>query len=710
MKIKKKIRFLAAIMAGALCISACGTPKTEEPAASSASSAGTEVQTSEEASGELAGKPWVTSILQGNLSSEKPDVKDDLYTYFNYDFLTEHQEQPASASSPYADELKTTVLDVLKDDTKTSHDLDQMRIFFHQVMDTETLKKTGLSQVQPYLDRIQAVNSLEEMNRLLTADDFPFSPFIVTSISLQDTRETNIVTVNPNLLYSDQFMLGGTYYQDVEDPDMQANIDRTLLRMGSEALMDLSAQGMTPEEIREAYDRMLAFEKPHAKYLDYNGKYSAAEFGAQAKAAAEGFVTLDELCAACPNFPMKGILEKLGMENSPVYSVSKGWPEAFNGVWTEENLDVIKEIAALKVLNETRPYRDQTDINKVYEQTDQPVPDDETVAFKACDNLNTFAIALAETYVNEGLGAKAKERLTNLTQEIIDSYKDLVGQTPWIGEESRERIIEKLDHMTINMLEPADGYYDFSGLELVTTEQGGTLLDNYLKLKQYRLDQESKMVGQSASTSVPWHVINPTMANAFYDPNTNSINIIPGYINSFNYSDDLSKTELLAGIGFTIGHEISHGFDYTGAQYDAYALPTSVFADADLDAFVKKTAELGNYYKGIEIAPEVMVNGDNVVTEAAADLAGLQAVLDITSKSDEITYEDVFQIFAETWAQVITENEMLNYLVDTHPMNHLRINVCSQMFDPIYDIYGVKEGNGMYLAPEARINIWGPKS
>ena len=105
-----------------------------------------------------------------------------------------------------------------------------------------------------------------------------------------------------------------------------------------------------------------------------------------------------------------------------------------------------------------------------------------------------------------------------------------------------------------------------------------------------------------------------------------------------------------------------------------------------------------------------MVNGENVVTEAAADLCGMHAVLEIASKSDTVDYDKFFSTISNGWAQVIPQQTMATQLLDTHPLNNLRINVNAQMFDPIYEKLGVTEGDAMYLAPEQRINIWGPNA
>ncbi len=443
-----------------------------------------------EASGELAGKPWVTSIAQGNLPAEQPEAKDDLYTHYAYDYLAAHQEQSGSQSDDYVTEFKSANLAVIKDGSKTSHDLEQLRIFFNQAADFEKLKETGLSEVQPYLDRIAAVSSIEEMNKLLLAEDFPFSPFILPALSLSDTREVNIVSVNPNLVLCDPLLVGGAYYQDSDDPQKQESIDRTLLIMGSDALVGLSAQGMSSEDVMAAY-------------------------------------------------------KKFGISRSRM--------------------------------------------------------------------RNTWIITAS----------------------------------------TRHR------HLALR------------------------------------------------PTALLWFSIKPSTDNAFYDTTSNPISIYPGYVTSLVYSKEMSDTSILAGIGTTIGHEISHGFDYVGAQFDAYGVPNPMFADADANAFVKKSSELAAYYSGIEVLPGLMVDGDTVNTEAAADLCGMQLVLEIAGKSEGVDYDEFFATYSLMWAQTVPAESLLSLVLDAHPLNNIRTNVSAQMFGPIYEKLGVKEGDGMYLAPDKRINVWG---
>jgi putative endopeptidase len=264
--------------------------------------------------------------------------------------------------------------------------------------------------------------------------------------------------------------------------------------------------------------------------------------------------------------------------------------------------------------------------------------------------------------------------------------------------------------MTLNVLEPTGGYFDYSGIELTPTDKGGTLFSNYLACKQYRYDCEAKLVGAPAIAASPWFSLTPSTLNAFYDGEGNSINILPGFTTTLTYGDKMANEDLLAGIGFAIAHEVSHGFDYLGAQLDAYGQPNHVYSDADVDKFLAKAAALAEYYSGIELQPDVMVDGQNVVAEAGADLSGMQVVMEIASKTDGFDYVKFYESMCKVWAQVLSQRTFPIHATDSHPLNNLRINVNSQMFDPLYDTLGVAEGDGMYLAPEKRLVMWGPKA
>ena len=660
-------------------------------------------------SAELVGKPWVTSVLQGNLPAEVPEAKNDLYTNTAYDYLAAHQtETGGNAMADHSTELRDSVISAIGDESKTGHDLEQLRIFYNQAADTNTLKEIGTSEIKPYLDRIDAVTSLDEMNELLADEDFPFSPFIVATIRANDTQANNIVGINPNFLFSDAALVGGTFYQETDDPIAQKAAQAQIGTMSMFVGYDFQALGMDSEAMGELISKLTEFETKHGKYLEGAGTFVKQEFGAMAETARDSIFTLDEACETCANYPLRETLAKMKKDGAEHYYISRAWLKGFNDVWTEDNLEAIKLMAKAKVLAEVRPYFDHSAVGEDAEQLDMLMGGTDFKPYKACDSLNTFAQVMAKIYVEDYLPANAKERLTDLSQQLVNTYKDLVGNTAWLSDESRQRVTEKLDNLTLNVLEPDGGYFDYSELELVPTNEGGTLFSNYLLCKQYRYDCEAQFIGQPATKAAPWFYIEPTTLNAFYEPESNSINIVPGFVTSLVYADGMSDEDLLAGIGFTIAHEISHGFDYQGAQMDAYGRPNPIFAEEDVEKFTAKTTALADYYSSIELQPGVMANGQNLVAETCADLCGMQAVLEIAGKSQSFDYAKLYKTMGDIWASVIPAPMFATYAADTHPLANLRINVNAQMFDPLYSKLGVVEGDGMYLAPDKRIAVWGP--
>ncbi len=659
----------------------------------------------------LVGKPWVTSVLQGNLPPEVPEAKNDLYTNAAYDYLAAHQmEMGGNAMTDHANELRDSVLSVIADESKTGHALEQLRLFYNQAADTNALKEIGTSEIQPYLDRIDAVTSLDEMNKLLAADDFPFSPFIVATIRSNDTQANNIVGINPNFLFSDAALLGGTIYQETDDPTAQQAAKAQISTMSLFIGYDFQAVGMDSQAVADLLPQLAEFETKHGKYLEGNGTFVKKGFGALAETARDSVFTLDEACETCANYPLRETLAKMKKDGAEYYYISRAWLKGFNDVWTEDNLEAIKLMAKAKVLAEARPYFDHSSSGEEAAQLEALMGGAELKPYKACDSLDTFAQVIAKTYVEDCLPAGTKERLTELSQQLVNTYKDLVGNTAWLGEESKQRVTEKLDNIALNVLEPDGGYFDYSELELVPTNEGGTLFSNYLRCKQYRYDYEAQMIGQPAIKAAPWFNIDPTTLNAFYEFESNSINIMPGFVTSLVYTDGMSDEDLFAGIGFTIAHEISHGFDYQGAQMDAYGRPNPIFVDEDVEKFTAKTTALADYYSSIELQPGVMANGQNLAAETCADLCGMQATLELASKSQSFDYAKFYKTMGDVWAQVIPTPMFAANAADTHPLANLRINVNAQMFDPLYSKLGVVEGDGMYLAPEKRIVVWGPNA
>lgn len=700
---------ISVLTAVSFALSGCSpaAPGSSSVAASTAASASSVAASSQEAPPEPFGKPWQISMLQGTLPDKAPEFKDDIYTHYNYDFLKEYQSKSYTNLVSHANEIDDAIIKAINENKLTGPAYEQLKIFMDQAKDLDTQKRIGFSEVQPYIDMIDAVDSIDKMNELLVSDRFPFTPFIISTLGLYDTRENMAVAVWPNFVFSDLTELG-TYYQETDDANKRQQWDNTLMLKAFGKMIDANLLGIEKEKMQQTVMDIIAFEKAYGKYADSNERYVTGEYGTLAQATKDSFLTLDQLCALSPKMPMKAMLAKCKKDNAEKYVVaSPKWVSALNDLWTEENLETLKLVAKVKVLDETRAFRDQSKTLEMITPDAKLNPD--TVAYSAGKDLNTFAHLFAKIYVEECLGSKAKDRMVKMTKDLVSTYKEMVDKTVWLDDMSAALIQEKLDHLTLNVLEPASGYCDYAGLELTPTDKGGTLLSNYFKLKEYRYEWEAKRIGRKAVADTSWNLVTPLIPNAFYDYSTNSINICPGIITSVVYKEDMDDTELLAQLGYIVGHEISHGFDYMGSQIDAYGQPKPVLSDAALEAFLKKCKSIADYYSAVEYLPGKFINGQTVVAEAAADLSGFQSCLELLKKQGEPDYEKFFKNMTNIWAQSIGKQELEVYAVDSHPLNILRVNVNAQMFDVIYDKFGVKEGDGMYLAPEKRIVVFSDK-
>ena len=205
-----------------------------------------------------------------------------------------------------------------------------------------------------------------------------------------------------------------------------------------------------------------------------------------------------------------------------------------------------------------------------------------------------------------------------------------------------------------------------------------------------------------------WGDIDIIETNAYYEPKDNSINIIPGFFCDVTYRSDMSIEEKYGALGGVIGHEISHAFDSGGAQYDAAGNFNNWWTPEDKAAFDERTGKVIAYFDKIVPFDDGTPNSGKLVnTEATADMGGIKCVLLMAEKIDGFDYDKFFRAYARMWQRMDTL-QMCEWLAtsDSHPLSYQRINVTLQQFDEFLDTYGIKEGDGMYLAPEDRVLIW----
>lgn len=228
------------------------------------------------------------------------------------------------------------------------------------------------------------------------------------------------------------------------------------------------------------------------------------------------------------------------------------------------------------------------------------------------------------------------------------------------------------------------------------------------EIQKYAVEMDLKKVNEKVDREAWADDMLLTDANAYYNMTDNSINIIAGILRGVFYDSDMTEEEKLAGIGQVIGHEISHAFDTMGAQFDKDGNFANWWTEEDYAAFEARAQKPVDYYNTIVPFDDgENYPGSNVKTEAIADMAGMKCMLLIAQEKEAFDYDTFFRTYAEVWKCVITrEYSEYNIYQDPHPAEYLRINVTLMQMPEFYETYGIKEGDGMYMAEEDRISVW----
>ena len=199
----------------------------------------------------------------------------------------------------------------------------------------------------------------------------------------------------------------------------------------------------------------------------------------------------------------------------------------------------------------------------------------------------------------------------------------------------------------------------------------------------------------------------PQEVNASYRATDNSINIPAGILGGAFYDPEASEAEQMGAIGMIIGHEITHGFDENGSQYDKDGNLNNWWTEEDRAAFEERSSKVSDYFSQFEVLPGVYINGELTIGETVADLGGLSCMLEIAKGIDGFDYEAFFKSYARLWKSQMLPNMLeMTVQTDPHPPGYLRTNAIVQQVQEFYDTFGVEEGDGMYLAQDERLAVW----
>jgi putative endopeptidase len=318
--------------------------------------------------------------------------------------------------------------------------------------------------------------------------------------------------------------------------------------------------------------------------------------------------------------------------------------------------------------------------------------------------------ALGKLYVEKHFPPGHKARMEGLVKNLMAAYQTSIDTLPWMSEPTKKEAQAKLAKFSPKIGYPVR-WKDYSKLVIAPDDLVGNVARARALAHAMEIDKLGKPIDREE-----WGMT-PQTVNAYYNPEKNEI-VFPAAILQppfFNAAADDAVN--YGGIGAVIGHEISHGFDDQGSQYDGDGNLRQWFSDDDLKAFKARAAALVAQYAAYEPVKGYPINGELTLGENVADLSGLAIAykayqLSLGGKAapviDGLTGDQRFFLgWAQVWRGKDREAEAIRRLtVDPHSPPGIRGNATLKNQDGFYQAFGVKEGDGMYLPPEARVSIW----
>lgn len=559
-------------------------------------------------------------------------------------------------------------------------------------LDEKRRASDGIAPVQPLLDTISSLKDISDFNNHLVQfveEGYPLPFKMTVETDFMDSSSYCIALFGPSVILPDS-----SYYKD-EMAEQKKQLMPLFISMVEKLLRKTSlSEAEQAQYIKDtlAFDELIAaYVKSNEEWADYVAAYNPM----QKDKAASLFGQLDLSLLISTLFTSS-------FEN--VVITEPRYFEHFKEVFNAETFALYKHWAYVNALLDASSVltEELRDIGSSFSRALSGVavmPSLEKQSYHLASFFFSDPIGLY--YGRKFFGEEAKKDITELVQDIIESWKDRVRTNTFLSAATKDKAILKLSTMKLKLAYPdkTDTLYD-----KLTVDENLSLFENCQRLKKAKnVDQFSKFGTKvdQYKWDMPGH-----MVNACYNPSVNDITFPAAILQAPFYSIKQTRSENLGGIGCVIAHEISHAFDNNGAQFDENGNLNNWWTDEDMSNFKSRTGAMAEQFDGIEL-PWGKVNGSFIVSENIADNGGMAAALQVMHGMKDADYKGFFMNWARIWCQKAKEEyAKLLLSIDVHAPNVLRANITPRNFDEWYTTFDVKESDKMYLPTEKRVLIW----
>lgn len=561
-------------------------------------------------------------------------------------------------------------------------------------LDSEARDAGDLGNAQDFVDEVDAAQSKEQLFEALAAFDreYGFHSFFGINVDVDAQDSDSYVYV---LERTDTGLDREEWFSDEPVTQERVRLYGNLLRILWEQ------NGAAPEEARAKVDSVtVAMKELAASSLTVDEQYDPGKaYHAYTLSDLNGFygdlLSTEEVCELYDASP-----------DDKVVVSDEGLLQATGAFLAAADLSLLKDYVQSCLFMDLSGYSTAAAQQASLENRKERLGLEETTPLEdeLVDTIGEdLAFPCGRLYAAECFQERTRDDIQAMIDDIISVYEKRIGDLAWMGDETKAAAKAKLAAIKANIGVPDSWPQDRSVLEIARPEEGGLYVNNILAIHKVVKDADLARMGTPVDKS-EW-LMAPQEVNAYYDPKTNSITLMAGILQPVFYDPDAPSEQNLGRIGMVIAHEITHAFDSDGSQYDENGNLRDWWTEEDAAQFEALAQQVVDYYAGQEVAG-MAVNGEQTLSENIADLGAVACITEV-AKERGYDLQAVYIAYAQNWAEEIRDEYLAELIAtNTHAPEKVRANAVLSATDGFYEVFGIEEGDGMYVPPQLRPGIW----
>lgn len=611
---------------------------------------------------------------------------DNYYEYINKETIKD-KEDGWSYIDDINKEISKDANNIVKEiiNNPTTNEEKNIKEFYNEYLNIEFRNKNGLKDLELYIDKINKTTNINDFITEAIKLEKELSIELLMSKSIMKDFKTG-----KNILYITPIPMDYGYSSDYYSNETLTTVKNNFKLYNNKLLREYGytageALDIT-NQIDDFYTNLANNSLKQDDLLNTEKYYNIIDKSALSK--------------IYTNLDINKYFNELGLSKIGKLSLvdEKSYQE-LNKYLTNSNLSLWKNIATIKILQTYAEYTTEN-YETIFTKLNKNLLGKEYAREETAYDLikQIYPNEISKNYNNKYLSDDTKNYISNLTNEIIKEYEDMIN-TSWMDNETKSKAVTKLNNIKINIgtnyIKDFSSYYDF--------DSNISLVKNIINLNKVVRAASYEMLDTTTTTNaLPDYTF-----NAYYDVTSNSINILTGSTKVIK--DINNKYENLGSIGFIIAHEISHAFDNNGSKFDENGFLSNWYTTSSQEKYQKIQNKVIDYYNNYEIIHNVSNNGTRTIGENIADLGAMECITNILIKNNanKKDYQTTYESFAKVWANNYSKStKVLQSLIDTHSPNEIRVNGVLSSTKKFYETYKIDSKDLMYIEPEKRVNIW----